>query len=83
MGGARPPPLITFTLTSKVAVYAPAEWADTLILFHLYQYIYSVFHPTPLPCVNKYTRTVFKREGGSMGSKDISPVLGGEGATDR
>ena len=22
------PPLITFTLTSKVAVYAPAEWAD-------------------------------------------------------
>ncbi len=32
---ARPPPLIPFTLTSKVAVYAPAEWADTLILFHL------------------------------------------------
>jgi hypothetical protein len=25
----------TFTLTSKVAVYAPAEWADTLTLFHL------------------------------------------------
>jgi hypothetical protein len=24
-----------FTLTSKVAVYAPAEWADTLTLFHL------------------------------------------------
>ncbi len=37
-GGARPPPLITFTLTSKVAVYASAEWADTLTLFHLYQY---------------------------------------------
>ncbi len=37
-GGARPPPL----LTSKVAVYAPAEWADTLTLFHLYQYMYSV-----------------------------------------
>ncbi len=28
--------------TSKVAVYAPAEWADTLTLFHLYQYMYSV-----------------------------------------
>ncbi len=41
VGGARPPPLITFTLTSKVAVYAPAEWADTLTLFHLYQYMYS------------------------------------------
>ncbi len=44
-GGARPPPLITFTLTSKVAVYAPAEWADTLTLFHLYQYMYSVGPP--------------------------------------
>jgi hypothetical protein len=32
---ARSPPLITFTITSKVAVYAPAEWADTLTLFHL------------------------------------------------
>ena len=34
-GGVRPPPLITFTITSEVAVYAPAEWADTLTLFHL------------------------------------------------
>ena len=37
-GGAGLPPFITFT--SKVAVYAPAEWADTLTLFHLYQYMY-------------------------------------------
>ncbi len=42
VGGARPPPRITFTLTSKVAVYAPSECADTLTLFHLYQYVYSV-----------------------------------------
>jgi hypothetical protein len=34
-GGARPPPFLTFTITNKVAVYAPAEWADTLTLFHL------------------------------------------------
>jgi hypothetical protein len=34
-GGARPPPLITFTITSQVAMYAPAEWADTLTLFHI------------------------------------------------
>ncbi len=34
-GGARTPPFITFTITSKVAVYAPAEWADTLTLFQL------------------------------------------------
>ncbi len=29
-GGARPPPFITVIITSKVAVYAPAEWADTV-----------------------------------------------------
>jgi hypothetical protein len=34
-GGARPPPLITFTITIKVASYAPAEWVDTLTLFYL------------------------------------------------
>ncbi len=43
--GSRPPPLITFTLTSKVAVYTPAEWADTQTLFHLYQYMFSVVEP--------------------------------------
>ncbi len=32
VGAARPPPLITFAITRKVAVYAPAEWADTLTL---------------------------------------------------
>jgi hypothetical protein len=41
-GGCTPTPLITFTITSKVAVYAPAEWADTLTLFHLYKNMYSV-----------------------------------------
>ncbi len=45
---AHPPPLITFTITSKVAVYAPAEWANTLTLFHLYQYMYSVVQAIPL-----------------------------------
>jgi hypothetical protein len=39
-GGARPPPFTTITITSKVAVFAPAEWADTLTLSHLYQYMY-------------------------------------------
>ncbi len=38
----------TITITSKVAVYAPAEWADTLTLFHLYQYMYSVVQTSPL-----------------------------------
>ena len=27
--------VITFTITNKVAVYAPAEWADKLTLFRL------------------------------------------------
>ncbi len=31
------PPFIIVTIRYKVAVYAPAEWADTLTLFHLYQ----------------------------------------------
>jgi hypothetical protein len=43
--GARPPPLFTFTITSKVAVYAPAKWADTLTLFHLLKNMYSVVWP--------------------------------------
>jgi hypothetical protein len=34
-GGGRPSPFITLTITSKVAVYARAEWADTLALFCL------------------------------------------------
>jgi hypothetical protein len=42
VGGARPPPFQPITITYKVAVYAPAEWADTLTLFHLYKYMYSV-----------------------------------------
>jgi hypothetical protein len=29
-GGARSPPFPIFTITYKVAVYAPAEWADIL-----------------------------------------------------
>ncbi len=41
--GARPPPFTLVTITYKVVVYASAERADTLPLFHLYPYIYSVF----------------------------------------
>ncbi len=42
VGGARPPPFTISTITYKVAVYAPAERADTLPLFLLYSYMYSV-----------------------------------------
>ncbi len=49
VGGARPPPFITLTITSKVAVYAPAEWADTLTLFHLLENMYSERGSNPPP----------------------------------
>ncbi len=75
VGGARPPPLITFTLTSKVAVYAPAEGADTLTLFHLYQYMYSVVSsdrhqlrkvrlepPPPPPCLSAVSLLIVQRD---------------------
>ncbi len=40
--GCTPTPFHYSTITYKVVVFAPAEWADTLTLFHLYQYMYSV-----------------------------------------
>jgi hypothetical protein len=38
--GAHPPSFSIVIITNKVAVYryAPGEWANTLTLFHLYQY---------------------------------------------
>jgi tripartite-type tricarboxylate transporter receptor subunit TctC len=33
VGGARPPPFTIFTITYKVALYAPAKRADTNILY--------------------------------------------------
>jgi hypothetical protein len=44
-GVARPLPFTLVTITYKVAMYAPAERADTLTLFHLYNYMYSVVWP--------------------------------------
>jgi hypothetical protein len=42
-GGARPPAFTLVTLTYNVAVYGlTLERADTLNLFHLYRYMYSV-----------------------------------------
>jgi hypothetical protein len=35
-GGCTPTPFHSITITYKVAVYAPAERADTLPLFHTY-----------------------------------------------
>jgi hypothetical protein len=40
-GLCTPAPFQPMTITYKVAEYATAEWADTLNLFPLYQYMYS------------------------------------------
>jgi hypothetical protein len=42
VGGARQSPFTLFTIAVKVMVYAPVERADTLPLFLLYHYMYSV-----------------------------------------
>jgi hypothetical protein len=42
VGDARPPPFTILTIPYKVVVYAPDERVDTLPLFLLYPYMYSV-----------------------------------------
>ncbi len=41
-GGCTPPPFTLFTIAYKVVVYAPTNRTDTLPLFLLYPYMYSV-----------------------------------------
>jgi hypothetical protein len=53
MGGARPPPFTIFTMTYKVAVYAPAARADTLTLFHLYPYVLCAGDLNPVPALQQ------------------------------
>jgi hypothetical protein len=62
-GGARPPLFTIVTNTYKVAVYAPAEWADTLILFHLDQYMYSVSFPQLMDFTPPSTFALLRKSG--------------------
>ena len=41
--GARPPLFTINTIMYKVVVYAPAKRAETLLLFLLYSFLYTVF----------------------------------------
>jgi hypothetical protein len=50
-GGCTPTPFHSITIIYKVAVYAPAERADTLPLFLLYPYICSVVAPDTLSSI--------------------------------
>ncbi len=42
LSDARPPPFTISTITYKVVMHAPAERADTLLLYLLYNYMCSV-----------------------------------------
>jgi hypothetical protein len=48
-GGCTPTPFQPITITYKVAVYAPAERADALKLFHLYFYMHSLEKAAKFP----------------------------------
>jgi hypothetical protein len=50
--GARPPPFNISTIIYKFEVYGPAERADTLPLFLLYPYMYSVVYTTKEQPIN-------------------------------
>jgi hypothetical protein len=49
VGHARHPSFTVSTITSKAVVYAPADRADTLPIFLLYPYMYSVGSTQPHP----------------------------------
>ncbi len=52
---AQPFPCTLFTITYKIAVYAPAKRADTLTLFYLYPYVLCGLGPTcHLPAFNQH-----------------------------
>jgi hypothetical protein len=52
VGGARPSPLTKPTITYKFVVYARAERADTLPLFLLYHFMYSVEKPAKITAIS-------------------------------
>jgi hypothetical protein len=63
VGGSRPRPFTPVTITNKVAVYAPAERADTLPLFHLYSYkYYSVGLSLTLTLATFHTKYVSQHQ---------------------
>ncbi len=65
---------------SKVAVYAPAEWADTLTLFHLYQYSICTLWSTPIvACGGGGGAQSTHRDRGDRGS--VSALRAGAYAT--
>jgi hypothetical protein len=50
----------------KVTLYAPAKWADTLTLFHLCQYMYSVIVTKEIPVYDPNTLIHFLQSQVSM-----------------
>ncbi len=64
-GGALPPPFTIVAITYNVAVYAPAERADTLPPFHLYPYVLCArthqFRPSFSLCCSASQLLVLKK----------------------
>jgi hypothetical protein len=53
VGDARPPSFTISTIAYRVVVYAPAERADTLHLFLLYPYMFSVMVSDDAECYSR------------------------------
>ncbi len=71
-GGARPPPLALFTITKKVALYAP-ERTYTVTLFHFYPYVLcglesrsNIYSPTPITAISEDEWKIKKSSSGSF-----------------
>jgi hypothetical protein len=50
--GSSPSPFTICTITYKVVVYAPAERADILPLFLLYDFMFSVEKPAKITAIS-------------------------------
>jgi hypothetical protein len=61
-GGKRPPPFTISTITYEVVVYTRAERADTLPLFLLYPYMYSVQITINVLLYQGYIRCSYSRQ---------------------
>ncbi len=72
-GGCTPTPLTLFTITYKVALYAPAQRTDTLTLLHLYSYVLcglesrsNIYSPTPITAISEDEWKIKKSSSGSF-----------------
>jgi hypothetical protein len=78
VGGARPPPFITFTITSKVAVCAPAECVDTLTCFVSSKICTLWYNPLLTPKREKYCFFFYRAVAGEQSARPDLAILASE-----